>query len=271
MNWNNTNWYKGWVIVLSTLLLLTITFNYASMKTIDKLNQTLDEQSMLIYYRDAQIFTLEEEISNLQNQNKTYKNTISELNSKLEILITFKDAGLSGQNVDDIRQLLELADNIPYGSPFKHGHKYTSMYGNRDESTFGGSPNGHHKGVDIIPLRWSDKTILATANGEIVDFGYSEVMGKYIVFETSEGYRLKYAHLETIFWQDLEERKVKNIPIKKGEKLGIMGNTGTWSTGAHLHLEIHVYDSETKTYKELNPWRIIEFIGGLEDKEVSNG
>jgi murein DD-endopeptidase MepM/ murein hydrolase activator NlpD len=207
---------------------------------------------------------------NQQQQITSLKKDLLTLTSKLEIVTTFKDAGLKGKTITEIRTLLTLADNIPYGSPFKHGHRYTSMYGPRDESMFGGAPSGHHQGVDIIPLKADDFNILATANGEIIDFGYSTTMGKYIIFQTEGGYRIKYAHLNTIFWQDVENQKVKDIKIKKGTRIGIMGNTGTWTTGAHLHLEIHVFDQNKQGYVELNPWRIIEFIGGENSESYTN-
>ena len=247
------------LLVCSISLLLCVNNLEQANDKIDELDKVIGNQAIMILEKNTVI-------SNLKNENNDYKKTISDLTDKLEILVTFKDAGFTSSSISETRRLLELADNIPYGSPFKNGHRYTSMYGSRDESVFGGSPNGHHKGVDIIPLKPNDTTVRATANGEIVDFGVSEVMGKYIVFETSSGYRLKYAHLKTIYWQDVPNKQVKNIPISKGDKLGIMGNTGTWSTGSHLHLEIHVLDSDSETYKELNPWRIIEFIGGLKNE-----
>lgn len=254
---------RKWIIFLAILLLINSFFLLYSVYEKQNADNTISQQSKRIYELDRQVMLLEKQNKQQKQQIVKYEETISDLSDKLEILVTFKDAGFKTPDpVSDIRQLLELADNIPYGSPFKSGHTYTSMYGNRDESTFGGSPNGHHKGVDIVPKKWSDKTVRATAKGEIVDFGVSEVMGKYVVFETSSGYRLKYAHLNTIYWQDVENRTVKHVPISKGDKIGIMGNTGTWSTGEHLHLEIHVLDTETDTYKELNPWRIIEYIGG---------
>lgn len=222
---------------------------------IDKQQQTIDEQQLLM---DSDQLI----IKSLKQHNQELEQQLSELTDKMEILVTFKDAGFNGRTVDDIRQLLELADNIPYGSPFKSGHSYTSYYGRRDETTYGGQPNGHHKGVDIVPKDWSDQTIRATANGQIVDFGESTVLGKYIVFETNTGYRIKYAHLRTIFWQDTENQIVKGVNISKGDRLGLMGSTGTWSTGPHLHFELHVYNNDTETYTEVNPWRIIEYIGG---------
>jgi len=149
---------------------------------------------------------------------------------------------------------------VPYGSPFKHGHRYTSMYGPRDEQIYGGAPTGHHKGVDIVPLVPSDTIINATADGTIVDFGYSDTLGKYIVFETEGGFQLKYAHLSTIFYQS-DEGEVIGVKIQRGERLGRMGGTGSWSTGPHLHFEVHVLNADG-VYVELNPWRIIEFIGG---------
>lgn len=244
------------IIIGLSVYIHVLKADMASMKDTISLLET--EKAVL----QMDITEKKEQIDVLEKDYERKKEEISEITDKMDILVTFKDAGLKSQSVSDIRNLLDIANRVPYGSPFKSGHYLTSYYGERDELNFGGSPNGHHAGVDIKPKEKHDTIIRSTADGEIVDFGISETLGKYIVFETEGGYRMKYGHLDTIFWQDAEKQTVKDIPIKKGDKLGIMGSTGSWSTGPHLHLEMHYQKDDD--YVELNPRRILEYIGGYE-------
>lgn len=93
-----------------------------------------------------------------------------------------------------------------------------------------------HKGIDMVGL--DDKTVYAPCDGVI---GASTIVtnkasitwewGNYVRIDTSDGLWWSYfAHLETRF-------VTKGQKVKKGDKIGIMGNTGK-STGAHLHLEV---------------------------------
>lgn len=93
-----------------------------------------------------------------------------------------------------------------------------------------------HKGIDMVGL--DDKTVYAPCDGVI---GASTIVtnkskitwewGNYVRIDTSDGLWWSYfAHLETRF-------VAKGQKVKKGDKIGIMGNTGK-STGAHLHLEV---------------------------------
>lgn len=98
-----------------------------------------------------------------------------------------------------------------------------------------------HKGGDFVAL--VDKTIYAPCDGIIgsstrVYVGKTTEWGNYIRFDTPDG---KYS----IFFCHLASRSViKGQKVKKGDKLGVMGNTGK-STGSHLHLEIRFKGTST--------------------------
>jgi murein DD-endopeptidase MepM/ murein hydrolase activator NlpD len=251
-----------WVLWGALILLCTQAYMINWIRNLSMENNILIQENGKLHdagvMLDKELTAVEDAYAELENHLDT---TVSEINKTLGLLVTFKDAGLE---VGDIRELVTLSKKVPYGSPFRHGHRYTSFYGPRDERFVGGNANGFHRGIDIVPVKWNDTVINATANGKIVDFGYSETLGKYIVFETEGGFRLKYGHLQTIFWQDSDTKAVKDVPVQVGDRLGIMGTTGTWSTAPHLHLEMYVYDSVADGWVELNPWRIIEYIGGEE-------
>jgi murein DD-endopeptidase MepM/ murein hydrolase activator NlpD len=115
---------------------------------------------------------------------------------------------------------------------FKGKYKITSPYGNR---ILNGKPE-FHKGVDLVGL--DDKTVYAPCDGVI---GASTIVmskanktwewGNYVRLDTADG---KYS----AFMCHLASRAVaKGQKVTKGQKLGVMGNTG-YSFGAHTHFEV---------------------------------
>ena len=131
---------------------------------------------------------------------------------------------------------------------FKGKYKITSPYGNR---ILNGKPE-FHKGVDLVGI--DDITVYAPCDGTI---GASTIItnksnltwqwGNYVRLDTADG---KYS----IFMCHLASRTVtKGQKVKKGDKLGVMGNTG-YSFGAHTHFEVRKKGTSTT----VNP---ADFIG----------
>ncbi|KHE71884.1 peptidoglycan DD-metalloendopeptidase family protein [Halobacillus sp. BBL2006] len=86
-----------------------------------------------------------------------------------------------------------------------------------------------HKGIDIAGV--SDRTITAADNGKVITAERQSGFGNKIVIDHNNGYKTIYAHLSSF------EVSVGDV-VKKGEPIGVMGNTGN-STGTHLHFEVH--------------------------------
>lgn len=98
--------------------------------------------------------------------------------------------------------------------------KMTSSYGQRWGRT--------HKGIDLVS---SNKSILAADDGVVSYVGTKSGYGNVIIIDHKNGYETLYGHLKEF---NVEKGQV----VEKGEKIGVMGNTGR-STGTHLHFEIH--------------------------------
>lgn len=107
-----------------------------------------------------------------------------------------------------------------------HG-RITSKYGYRTNPISG--VYGLHTGVDIANKEGTP--IVAAYDGVIKDIGTGTKRGKYVLMRHSDGSETLYCHCSKI---TVDEDSV----IKAGEVIGLIGSTG-WSTGPHLHFEIH--------------------------------
>ena len=110
----------------------------------------------------------------------------------------------------------------------------TSPFGMRTDPT-DGNRQQMHKGIDI---RTDHDDVLATeANGKVtaVNPNAQSAGGKSVTVEYTreDGGRLQvtYMHLDSIAVK-------KGDTVGAGQKLGISGNTGTRTTGEHLHFEV---------------------------------
>ncbi|MBT2637786.1 peptidoglycan DD-metalloendopeptidase family protein [Bacillus sp. ISL-39] len=90
-----------------------------------------------------------------------------------------------------------------------------------------------HAGIDIADES-SETEVIAAASGTVIRSYYSATYGNCVLITHKIGDRTfttLYAHLE-------KSTVTTGQPVKKGELLGFMGNTGD-SRGKHLHFEIH--------------------------------
>lgn len=86
-----------------------------------------------------------------------------------------------------------------------------------------------HLGLDLATA--PNEHILAVANGTVISVDYSITTGNTIVIQHSN-------NIISICRHALSISKKAGEKVKAGEVIGIVGNTGTLSTGTHLHLEI---------------------------------
>ncbi len=106
--------------------------------------------------------------------------------------------------------------------------RVTSGFGPR-ASPFSGRREFHY-GIDIAAPRGTP--LYAAADGRIAVATYRRGMGNTITIEHGYGYRTLYAHLSGFAVREGQA-------VVKGELIGYMGSTG-FSTGPHLHYEVHV-------------------------------
>lgn len=113
---------------------------------------------------------------------------------------------------------------------------------NQVTQKYGKTPyDNNHLGIDVVGYYNALDYIIAHSDGTVsyVQDGYDNntrssgmaTYGNMIELEHERGYKTRYAHLQ----KGLNLKK--GDPVKKGQVIGYMGNTGN-SYGAHLHFEV---------------------------------
>ena len=86
--------------------------------------------------------------------------------------------------------------------------------------------------------------IFASASGYVVFADYTTNFGYTIIINHSENYLTKYLHCSSLL-------KMDGDFVRQGEMIALSGNSGTESTGPHLHFEIW------KDGKPIDPSKVI--------------
>lgn len=121
-----------------------------------------------------------------------------------------------------------LADNVPSISPVD-AKKVTSMTGFGNIINPFTKKKDFHRGIDFAIAEGQD--IVSPADGIIVEANFDAKLGNYMMIKHSDIYSSYYAHFKKVLVKVGDN-------VKKGQVVAITGNTGTRSTGPHLHYEI---------------------------------
>ena len=85
-----------------------------------------------------------------------------------------------------------------------------------------------HRGLDISARRGTP--IIAPADGIVITAGKDLHLGRFVKIKHNDKFTTLYGHM-------LEHKVEKGQEVKRGDLIGLMGNTGM-STGYHLHYEV---------------------------------
>ncbi|CAN5347666.1 M23 family metallopeptidase [soil metagenome] len=132
---------------------------------------------------------------------------------------------LSRAQVDKLTRTLSL---VPYRKPVVGNVEFSSGFGVRSDP-FLGRP-AMHSGLDFRAS--TGDPVRATANGKVVNAGWSGGYGRMIEIDHGNGLSTRYGHLSAI------NVKVGDR-IAIGQVIGEVGSTGR-STGPHLHYETRI-------------------------------
>lgn len=109
-----------------------------------------------------------------------------------------------------------------------------------------------HAGIDIADES-SDPVVAAAASGTVIRSYYSATYGNCVLIThkiNGDTFTTLYAHLE-------KSTVTTGQSIKKGEMLGLMGNTGD-SRGKHLHFEIHEGEWNYEKSNSVDPLQYVK-------------
>jgi len=107
----------------------------------------------------------------------------------------------------------------------------TSRFGPR-VSPFTGK-KALHAGVDIGARKGTE--VRSPASGKVVVAAYDGRMGKFIRIDHGYGIETTYGHLSKIHVKYGDR-------VHRGDLIGLVGSTGKFSTGPHLHYQVAVND-----------------------------
>jgi len=152
---------------------------------------------------------------------KTY-DTIMYLVEKLET--SFYELNTETQN------WIHRIDHLPYISPVNIAIRRGEGIKFREVHPILGYPTWHHGQDFSAPL---GTPVHATGAGKIIYIGYDKGFGNFVKIDHGYGFQTIYGHLSKF--------NVKvGQDVKRGDIIAYSGNTG-YSTGPHLHYEIHLY------------------------------
>ena len=137
---------------------------------------------------------------------------------------SFDEVALLSKRAGDMASCIPA---IPPVNPDPAKYRLSSGFGYRSDPFTGRSTR--HTGVDFAMK--SGNPIYVTGDGVVESvkfefFGY----GNHVVIDHGFGYKTRYAHLKSI-------GVVEGMKVKRGECIGLSGNTGK-SSGPHLHYEV---------------------------------
>ncbi|MDX8360773.1 M23 family metallopeptidase [Cytobacillus sp. IB215316] len=124
----------------------------------------------------------------------------------------------------------ELGEISNFKSPLNRSVFVTSPFGPRLDPVTRAQISTH-KGMD---MRASTGTsVLAAFNGTIKKANYESAIGNHIIIDHGNGIETLYGHLDRIDVQVGQK-------VQQYEAIGASGNSGTSTTGPHLHFGVYI-------------------------------
>lgn len=157
---------------------------------------------------------------------------------------------LIGAGTGDSSEIIVNYFSVPFAPEVNY--IITSYFGERDDPIDG--TRAFHAAIDLAAPKGTD--ILATADGTVVAAHFESATGWIVLLEHKfDGikYQTFYAHM-------FKDSIVVNVGdyVLQGQKIGIIGNTGSRTTGTHLHFAIYSPDRSGGKKNSIDPIKIFK-------------
>ena len=169
-------------------------------------------------------------------QEEALRKEIMEAQAAYEAALSAEEAErLAQQNQNNVAGSGSTSNVTPstsgFISPLPGGAYVTCAYGWRIHPIWG--DERFHYGVDLAASQGTP--IYAIAAGTVTTATYGDANGYYVSISHGNGYGSVYCHMTNYIVSVGDS-------VSQGQVIGYVGSTG-WSTGPHLHFEIHVNGS----------------------------
>lgn len=214
----------------------------------NKISKELKELSQHGREISAQVAeSFDGEWDKLLQLDKAYKMNVSKMN---QLLVEYDKYSLTAKKIADYDTLDELSAEIAelqkvyktassvkvlgdvYHVKYPLGKEtvMTSRYGNRVDPITGAAVS-FHGGIDLRAAMGTE--VLSVFNGVVMGTGYTTTGGYYVNIDHGNGVRSFYCHLSEILCQ-------KGQAVSQYDVIALSGNTGTRTTGPHLHFALYI-------------------------------
>ena len=197
--------------------------------------QRAEADALLIDLAAAYDNLTDEYLAN-EAEEEALRKEIMEAQAAYEAALSAEEAErLAQQNQNNVAGSGSTSNVTPstsgFVSPLPGGAYVTCAYGWRIHPIWG--DQRFHSGVDLAASQGTP--IYAIAAGTVTTAAYGDANGYYVSISHGNGYGSVYCHMTNYIVSVGDS-------VSQGQVIGYVGSTG-WSTGPHLHFEIHVNGS----------------------------
>ncbi|MEM4385437.1 MAG: M23 family metallopeptidase [Candidatus Anstonellales archaeon] len=154
------------------------------------------------------------------------------------------ETNLSDSSKSEVVKLKNLYVGI-VNQPIDSGkYRISSRFGVRVLKDFYDGKPHLHRGIDLACKEGTP--VKSIADGEVLDVFKTVEGGNTLIIKHGDKVKSLYAHLK-------EVKVKKGDKVKSGDVVALSGNTGTYTTGPHLHFELRYEDIP------VNPEEYIKF------------